>query len=102
MYDIEALKLHLPFGDTYFDSLSCQQMSVKVSSSKSLLKVIIICGIKYTIAPTSTIHNRGIRRIQECYKESTNFDQSIWLIKDLSVERGGLRNDPQKGDNTFI
>jgi hypothetical protein len=37
---MEALKQHLPFGDTFFSSLSRQQVSATVASSKSLLKAI--------------------------------------------------------------
>ena len=36
---IQALKQHLPFGNTYF-SLSCPQVSAMVPSSKALLKAI--------------------------------------------------------------
>jgi len=40
--------------------------------------------------------------MQERFKMSTNFGQSQWLIADLSVQQGGVRSDPQKGDTTFI
>ena len=46
---------------------------------------------------TLTIHSNSVRRMQECYKKSTNFGQSQWLIKDLSTQRGGVRSDSQKG-----
>jgi hypothetical protein len=33
---------------------------------------------------------------------STNFGESQWLIVELSAQGGGVRSDPQKGNNTFI
>ena len=51
---------------------------------------------------TFAVHNSSVRRMQELFKKSTNFDQSQWLHGDLSTQRGGVRSDPQKGDNAFI
>jgi hypothetical protein len=36
--------------------------------------------------------------MQECF----NFGQSQWLAEDLSTQWGGVRSDPQKGDNIVI
>lgn len=35
--------------------------------------------------------------MQEDFQKSTNFGQLQWLIKNLSVQRGGVRSDPQRG-----
>ena len=40
--------------------------------------------------------------MQEYFQKSNNFGQSPWLIGDLPAQRGGVRSDPQKGDNTFM
>ena len=37
---LEALKCHLPFSDTYFKPLSCQQVSAMGPLSESLLNLI--------------------------------------------------------------
>ena len=36
--------------------------------------------------------------MQECF----NFGQSQWQAEDFSAQWGGVRSDPQKGDNIFI
>ena len=35
--------------------------------------------------------------MQECFKKSTNFAHSQWLVRDLYAQGGGVRSDPQKG-----
>ena len=57
-----------------------------VHLNKSLLKQLIICGIKYKITKASVIHSVNVRRMQNFFFKSTNFSQSQWVIGDLSTQ----------------
>lgn len=47
-------------------------------------------------------HSDSVRRLKEPSKKSTKFDQSKLLIEDLIAQRGGVRNVPQKMNNTLV
>ena len=65
-----------------------------------LLKAINHVRHQVKNSTTLAIHSSRVRRMQECLKETTNFAQSQWLIRDLLVQRGGVRSDPRKMGTT--
>ena len=58
-----------------------------VALSKSLFKAIIHMQHQVQENITLTIYISSVRRMEECFKKSTNFGQSQWLIEDLPAQQ---------------
>jgi hypothetical protein len=72
---------HLCIHDNILIDQLEQQVSATMASSKSLLKMINDNMWHYVQNNiVVAIYSSSVRRMQECYKKSTKFSQSQWLI----------------------